>query len=132
MPDTAKEWASETDFSKLPEKVRKKRKKRNSECDDAELQKKNKKTLQMAKDFERNVKASVLPDGSGFAVVEYPLPKDHWLFSDIEDILPIRSSDSEKKQQEAARYAIRAATNNGKITDFDPDALVQNFIVAMR
>jgi len=61
MPETAKEWAAETDFSKLPERVRKRKKKRNSECDDAELQKKNKKTLQMATDFERHVNASLEP-----------------------------------------------------------------------
>ncbi|MCK9567894.1 hypothetical protein M0R72_02955 [Candidatus Pacearchaeota archaeon] len=60
MPDTAKEWAAKTDFSKLPEKVRKKKKKK-SECDDVEKQNKNEKALQLATQFEKNVKASLLP-----------------------------------------------------------------------
>lgn len=33
MPDTAKEWAHETDFSKLPEKARKKRKSKKDKSD---------------------------------------------------------------------------------------------------
>jgi hypothetical protein len=57
MPDTAKEWAAETDFSKLPEKVRKKKykpkKKDKSDCGE--------RALQLATQFEKNVKASLLP-----------------------------------------------------------------------
>lgn len=33
--------------------------------------------------------------------------------------------------QQAGRYAIRATTSNGKIDDFDPDALIQNLIIGM-
>ncbi|MFA5758410.1 MAG: hypothetical protein WC942_03410 [Clostridia bacterium] len=33
MPGKAKEWAKKTDFSKLPEKVRKKKKKSNNSID---------------------------------------------------------------------------------------------------
>jgi hypothetical protein len=125
MPELAKEWAHKTDYTKIPEKVRKKKNKKDKgDCGE--------KALQLADKFERSVKASSLPDGSGFFTASYPLPEDHWLFSDIADALPIEASDPEKKQQEAARYAIRAATNNGKIVDFDPDAMVQNFLVAMR
>jgi hypothetical protein len=29
----------------------------------------------------------------------------------------------------AAEYAVRAATNNGKDNDFDPDAMVRNFVI---
>jgi hypothetical protein len=130
MPEKAKEWAAKTDYSKIPEKVRKKRK--HNECDDKKKNSKNDKALQLATEFERHVKASILPDGSGFFVGTFPLPKDHWLYSDVEDTLPLPYLNPEKKQQEAARYAIRGATNKGKITDFDPDALVQNFLVAMR
>jgi hypothetical protein len=56
MPETAKEWAAETDFSKLPERVRKK-KKRHSECDDNEQPKDNsgEKALQLAAQYERLV-----------------------------------------------------------------------------
>lgn len=55
MPETAKEWASKTDFSKLPEKVRKKKKKKDkSDCS-------GEKALQMATQFEKYVKAYLLP-----------------------------------------------------------------------
>ena len=33
--------------------------------------------------------------------------------------------------REAARYAVKGATMNGEAMDFDPDAMVQNFIVGM-
>lgn len=56
MPELAKEWADKTDFSKLPEKVRKKK---HSECDDIDDQKKDKidceKALQLAAQYERLV-----------------------------------------------------------------------------
>jgi len=64
MPELAKEWADKTDFSKLPEKARKKKK--HSECDDIDDQSKNKddcgeKALQFAAQYERLV--SLLKDG---------------------------------------------------------------------
>jgi hypothetical protein len=37
----------------------------------------------------------------------------------------------EKGVRAAARFAVRAATSNGAINDFDPDALVQNMIVGL-
>lgn len=37
MPELAKEWAEKTDFSKLPEKVRKKKKKKKDKCLDKTL-----------------------------------------------------------------------------------------------
>jgi len=124
MPELAKEWADKTDFSKLPEKVRKKSKKKKDKSDCGE------KALQLATKFEKHVKASVLPDGSGFVIESYPLPKDHWIYSDVE--LPLTNQDPVEKQREAAKYAIRSATRNGTITDFDPDAMVQNFLMAMK
>lgn len=81
-----------------------------------------------------------LPDGSGFATMSMPLPKDHWLYGDGANAPPMpfrmgtgdpRRVDFSRAIQTAARYAIRAATMNGKETDFDPDAMVQNFVVAM-
>jgi hypothetical protein len=55
MPDTAKEWASKTDFSKLPERVRKKKKaKDKSDCT-------VERALQLATEFEQQVKASLEP-----------------------------------------------------------------------
>lgn len=117
MPDTAKEWASKTDFSKLPEKVRKKKKKDKNNCGD--------KALQLANKFEKQVKAFCLPDGSSFFSASLPLPEDHWLYLDKEP-------NEKNKLREAAMCAIRDATQNGKLTDFDPDAMVQAFLLAMK
>jgi hypothetical protein len=81
-----------------------------------------------------------LPDGSGFAVMSMPLPKDHWLTKPGWNVppMPLRCGTDHPLRQvrnelvrEAARYAIRASTMNGKENDFDPDAMVQNFVVAM-
>lgn len=37
-----------------------------------------------------------LPDGSGFMIGSFPLPKDHWLYSDAKNIppMPVRMGDS--------------------------------------
>lgn len=83
-----------------------------------------------------------LPDGSGFAVMSMPLPKDHWLVINPENSnvppMPMRMGknhprrkDMAGKLRDAGRYAVRCATENGKIMDFDPDALIQNLIVGM-
>ena len=90
-----------------------------------------------------------LPDGSGFAVISMPLPTDHWSTAegcsvppmpfrlgteeDGLNILPrIRTREEfAEKIRVAGRYAVRAATMNGKNMDFDPDALVQNLVVGM-
>lgn len=84
---------------------------------------------------------AVLPDGSGAAVVSFPLPKDHWLYSGPDfngPPMPFRMGimDPRRPRWElgitlAARYAVRCATINGTEEDFDPDALVQNFITGM-
>lgn len=81
-----------------------------------------------------------LPDGHGFATASFPLPKDHWLYAKNEEMSPMpfrRGTDDPGRRsmaeeiQRAARYAIRASTMNGKSTDFDPDAMVQNMIIGM-
>lgn len=81
-----------------------------------------------------------LPDGSGFALVTYPLPSDHWMTKSGDEDPPtpyLIGTDSPLRKltttsiTRAARYAVRSATNNGKITDFDPDAMVQAFVVGM-
>jgi len=86
----------------------------------------------------------VLPDGSGFATASFPLPEDHWIyradgFDEGEFEYPpmelrIGTSNPNRKHMErmitkAGRYAVRAATENGNITDFDPDALVRNLVI---
>lgn len=84
----------------------------------------------------------LLPDGHGVATASFPLPKDHWLYKDEEfnvPPMPFRIGGTQhelriewrKKIIQAARYAVRSATMNGKVDDFDPDALVQNMVVGM-
>lgn len=90
-----------------------------------------------------------LPDGSGFATMSMPLPKDHWLTKEGYNTppMPFRLGTEEdgtnlwpqirtreeaaEKIRAAARYACRASTMNGAETDFDPDAMVQNFVTGM-
>lgn len=90
-----------------------------------------------------------LPDGSGFATMSLPLPKDHWLYVEgyNESPMPFRLGTEEnginilpriatrqefaEKIREAGKYAIRASTLNGKEIDFDPDAMLQNLVVGM-
>ena len=81
-----------------------------------------------------------LPDGSGFAVASFPLPEDHWLLAEgyNKPPMPFQRGTADPARQEwadkireAGRYAIRASTMNGKEMDFDPDAMLQNFVVGM-
>lgn len=82
-----------------------------------------------------------LPDGSGCMVGSFPLPKDHWLYAPTEYVgdavepadqpKPIFTHEMDKAVIAAVRYAVRAATMNGADTDFDPDALVQNAVLAL-
>lgn len=81
-----------------------------------------------------------LPDGSGAATMSFPLPKDHWLTQPgyNEPPMPFRIGTDDPARREwvekirlAAKYAVRAATMNGALDDFDPDALVQNMVVGM-
>lgn len=84
---------------------------------------------------------TVLPDGSAFAVYSYPLPKGHWLSAPREYeqgaeepkelAAPILTHAAREQVVSAIRYAVRAATDCGKETDFDPDALVQNAVYAL-
>ena len=86
--------------------------------------------------------ATVLPDGSAFAIASFPLPANHWLYAPreyrdgeedpIELPSPILSHQAHGDVVRAAiRYAVRGATMCGKEPDFDPDALVQNAIYAL-
>jgi hypothetical protein len=88
-----------------------------------------------------------LPDGSGFATMSIPLPKDHWLTQAGRNIppMPFRLGTEEdglnllpkiRTREEFAqliravgKYAYRASSMNGKETDIDPDALLQNLVV---
>ena len=84
---------------------------------------------------------TILPDGSAFAVMSFPLPKDHWVYKEreyfgteedpIDCPYPILTHELSDHVIAAIRYAIRAATDCGKSPDFDPDALVQNAVYAL-
>ena len=84
---------------------------------------------------------AILPDGSGFGTMSFPLPKDHWIYKEREyedgaiepnDLpAPILTHSFRRQVIAAIRYAVRSATNCGKEDDFDPDALVQNAVYAL-
>ena len=102
---------------------------------------KEKEIEQLAKDLGGEIKeVGHLPDGSGFALMDLPLPKDHWFTKEPDAFnippMPFRmGKDNPRRKRwegmlrEAGRYAVRSATMNGKESDFDPDALIQNLIV---
>ena len=83
--------------------------------------------------------AGQLPDGSGFATMSMPLPKDHWLTAPGHDIppMPWRMGNGPERDRVAAlvraagKYALRGATMRGTEADIDPDALLQNLVVGM-
>ena len=87
-----------------------------------------------------------LPDGSGFAIMSMPLPKDHWIYkqkgADFNvPPMPFRMGTNEAPRlnrtremwsdalRAAGRYAVKCATMDGTEMDFDPDALLQNLVV---
>ena len=85
-----------------------------------------------------------LGDGSGCATVTYPLSSSHWLLArpahDEYEAppMPFRMGlhdplyrSAHEAARAAAKYAIRATTDYGALNDFDPDALVQNFLVGL-
>ena len=74
--------------------------------------------------------AHVLPDGSAFMTASFPLPDDHWLYERATD--GYVGDPPKGSLREAARWAVKATTNGGRILDFDPDAMVQNFLYAVR
>jgi hypothetical protein len=102
--------------------------------------------------------AGQLPDGSGFAMMSMPLPKNHWSTRQSEAYepppMPLRLGNGRvatmvlegegpsrtirwtrrelaEALTAAGRYAYRAATMQGKEPDLDPDALMQNLVVGM-
>ena len=83
---------------------------------------------------------TILPDGSAFDTLTLELPRNHWLYAKghAPPPMPLRLGTTDPRRRafndavrEAAQYAIRAATLNGSEPDFDPDAMVQNFIVGL-
>jgi len=104
--------------------------------------------------FAQNVggtieQCEVLPDGSGFATMSMPLPKGHWSTATRTEYEapPMRWRMGEQDSitvanrcltrdemadviREAGKYAYRSATMGGQEPDLDPDALLQNLVVA--
>lgn len=86
---------------------------------------------------------AILPDGHAFMTASFPLPKNHWIYENDEGFclpppMPFRmgTDDPRRKEwaekiMEAAKYAVRASTMNGKDEDFDPDALIRNMVTGM-
>jgi hypothetical protein len=101
----------------------------------------------LAKQEQRSVSehtgepVTILPDGSAFGVMSFPLPDDHWIYAPNEyrdgeyepiDLpSPILNHALRDAVVSAIRYAVRGATMLGQETDFDPDALVQNAVYAL-
>lgn len=73
---------------------------------------------------------TILPDGSAFFVASFPLPETHWLYQRDPD--GFIGDPPTGTVRDAARWAVKAATDGGRISDFDPDAMVQNFLYALR
>ncbi len=86
-------------------------------------------------------KVTLLPDGSAFATMSFPLPKNHWLYAPrqylaghdepVELPSPVLTHTDRDRVVAAIRYAVRGATMCGTAMDFDPDALVQNAVYAL-
>ena len=93
------------------------------------------------RDEWRPPEVTVLPDGSAFGMMSFPLPYDHWMYRDREYLpgadepvdlpKPILTHALCEHVEAAVRYAVRGATNCGKELDFDPDALVLNAVYAL-
>ena len=75
----------------------------------------------------------VLPDDSSFFVSSAPLPENHWIYSEEEyqDCPEVYIQTNRDVIRRASKWAIKAATTDGKDMDFDPDALVQNLLLAI-
>jgi hypothetical protein len=68
------------------------------------------------------------------------LEKDHWLYKEGTDAPPTpmyvamgapKRKKIEKDVKEAARWAIRVASKNGADHGFDPDLLVEYFVIGL-
>lgn len=96
----------------------------------------------LAKDLGATIDArGMAPDGSGWATMSMPLPADHWSTKHNPEFetppMPFRMGEGPLRDlwaaniRDAARYAYRASTMQGRELDLDPDALVQNFVIGM-
>jgi hypothetical protein len=70
------------------------------------------------------------------AVGSMPLPEDHWVYEEADEPPFVRVSPDMRHMLEpfvieCLKYTIRACTDSGKNSDFDPDAMLQTMRVAM-
>jgi hypothetical protein len=69
------------------------------------------------------------------ATASFPLPENHWVYEEAGEppayFQWIADTFVKGRIREAAKYAIRASTLSGKENDFDPDAMVQNFVIGL-
>lgn len=92
--------------------------------------------------------AMLFSDGHGCMTASFPLPANHWLTKDgyndppmplkcgTEQSIVVAGEPWDRNRladavRAAGRYAVRASTMNGKEEDFDPDAMVQNFVTGL-
>jgi hypothetical protein len=71
---------------------------------------------------------------------QFGMRSSHWLYGErSEEFGPVfapgvkatKMRDFRRRIEAAARHAIKAATDNGRILDFDPDAMVIEFTNAV-
>lgn len=95
--------------------------------------------VKLVQDGGGSVDNVVVFDDHAFLTASFPLPKDHWIYQEPNvPPMPMRMGCENPGRQEmtgkivaAARYAVRGATDSGRIDDFDPDALVQNMVIGL-
>jgi hypothetical protein len=95
---------------------------------------------EIAESVDGNIDSMGFFDNHGYATMSYSLPESHWLYENNPTYPPVpllMGTDNplrnvwKEKIIEAGKYAIRATTSSGKINDPDPDAWLQNLIVAL-
>ena len=68
------------------------------------------------------------------ATASFPLPSDHWIYSEPIEPSPISDTESELshelrlKVRDALQYTIQVCTSHGKDMDFDPDAMCMTLV----
>lgn len=85
------------------------------------------------KQTEKTDRLSVTSDASGFTTASFSLPENHWLYQPNSENKPVPILTHALRQQviDAVRFAVKNATSNGSSETFDPDALVQNAVLAL-
>ena len=81
-----------------------------------------------------------LTDQDGMFVASWPLPKDHWLYTESDNEPPMgmlmgtndpQRAELQKHVVAAVRYAYKVNTRNGTDLDLDPDSLVNDVVIGL-